>query len=326
MLTCAPRWPSRKVEVRVDRLAAAREADREPPRHRVEEERAVALGAVGAPHRLARPRRHEDLRLDARDGDVRAHRRLRRQHAAARQRHVRGEAHALLHGAQLVDDAVEVDVLAVRQRRTDVHHVVELQVALTDRRRSRRRAASRRPALFRAPALRASAHPCRAPALPSRASCSVQLATAPPQAGLARAARARRAARSRSAGAPTRDRRAAASAATRARRPASGSAARAGRAPARRRAAAAPARTGRRAAPPRRAAAPPAPRGARCPRGRGRAVRGRRCAGTRRSDRGVRGCRPRPRRGCGTAACARPRRDRAGARTHSHRCTSTGCA
>ena len=129
MLTCAPRCTVEEVEVRVDRLAAAREADREPPRHRVEEERAVALGAVGAPHRLARPRRHEDLRLDARDGDVRAHRRLRRQHAAARQRHVRGEAHALLHGAQLVDDAVEVDVLPVRQRRGHVHHVVELQVA-----------------------------------------------------------------------------------------------------------------------------------------------------------------------------------------------------
>ena len=124
-----PALPVEEVEVRVDRLAAAREADREPPRHRVEEERAVALCAVGAPHRLARPRRHEDLRLDARDGDVRAHRRLRRQHAAACQRHVRGEAHALLHGAQLVDDAVEVDVLAVRQRRGHVHHVVELQVA-----------------------------------------------------------------------------------------------------------------------------------------------------------------------------------------------------
>ena len=191
MLTCAPRCAVEEVEVRVDRLPAAREADREPPRHRVEEERAVALGAVGAPNRLAGPRRHEDLRLDARDRDVRAHRRLRRQHAAARQRHIRGEAHALLHGAQLVDDAVEVDVLAVRQRRADVHHVVELQVALTDRRRSRRRAESRRPASV--PSTSPSGRlriQCRSPGLPSRTSGAVaRRATRP------RGVRARRAAR-----------------------------------------------------------------------------------------------------------------------------------
>ena len=52
MLTCAPRVPSRKSRLREDGLAVAREAERQPPLHAVEEERLLAVGAV----RRAAPR------------------------------------------------------------------------------------------------------------------------------------------------------------------------------------------------------------------------------------------------------------------------------
>ena len=119
-----------EVEVGVDGLAVAREPERQLRAHRVEEQRAVARLAARQPDGHAGARRHEDLGLDAGHRDVRADGRLGRQHAGAGERDVRGEAHPLLHRADLVDDAVEVDLAAPRQRRAGVHDVVELEVAL----------------------------------------------------------------------------------------------------------------------------------------------------------------------------------------------------
>ena len=117
-----------EVEVREDGLAVAREADRQPPLHAVEEERLVAARALGPAHLAPGQRRHEDLGLDARHLDVRGLRHDRRQHALLDQEHVGVELGALVARAHQVDDAVEPDLAAVGQLGHDLDHVVELQV------------------------------------------------------------------------------------------------------------------------------------------------------------------------------------------------------
>ena len=117
-----------EVEVRVDGLAVAREADRHLALHAVEEERLVAPQAHRAPHGLARPGRHEDLRLDARDAHVGGLRHRRRQDARLDEEHVGVEPGPFMAGPHEVDDAVEAHLAAVGQRGHDLDHVVELEV------------------------------------------------------------------------------------------------------------------------------------------------------------------------------------------------------
>ena len=62
--------PVDELEIGEHRLSAAGEPDREPVVHRVEEQRLVALLALGLPHLLARTGRNEDLRLEPGGGDL----------------------------------------------------------------------------------------------------------------------------------------------------------------------------------------------------------------------------------------------------------------
>ncbi len=120
MLTWAPRVPSRK-----SRFAKTGSPSRESPigtlRSMPSKKSASSRRRpVGAPHRLARPRRHEDLGLDARDLHVGGLGDGRRQHARLDEEHVGVEPRALVARAHEVDDAEEADLAAVGQGGRDL--------------------------------------------------------------------------------------------------------------------------------------------------------------------------------------------------------------
>jgi len=106
------------------------EADGEPIRHAVEVEGLVALLPGRAADGLARPGRHEQLRLHARHGDVGDGGHADGEDAVLYPEHVRIELGALVEGAHVVHQPVEGDLAALRHRGAHGDDVVELEVAL----------------------------------------------------------------------------------------------------------------------------------------------------------------------------------------------------
>ena len=117
-----------EVEVGVDGLAVAGEADGQAPLHAVEEEGLVAVDPGGALHLLAGAGRDEHLGLHP--GDLHVGRVGHRggHHAVFDEEDIGVELGAFVARAHQVDDAVEADGAAVGQGRLDQHHVVELEV------------------------------------------------------------------------------------------------------------------------------------------------------------------------------------------------------
>ena len=148
-----------ELEVEIEALAVAREAGREPVLHPVEEQRLVAIGAGGAPHLVARARRHEHLGLEPRGHHHAGFGHLGRELPVLDQEHVAVEASSFVAGANLGDDAVDPDRLGRRR------------LAAGARARPRRRAGgtgSPRPR----PRTRAASRPrCRSRVRPSAPTC-----------------------------------------------------------------------------------------------------------------------------------------------------------
>ena len=117
-----------EVEVGVDRLAVAGEADGQAPLHAVEEEGLVAVDSRRALHLLAGARGHEDLGLHA--GHLHVGRVGHRggHHPVFDEKHIGVELGPFVACPHQVDDAVEADGAAVGQGRLDQHHVIELEV------------------------------------------------------------------------------------------------------------------------------------------------------------------------------------------------------
>ena len=120
--------PVEEFEVDVEGLVLPGEAYREPPLHAVEEEGPVAGVAFGSGHRLARPGRHEDLRLEPGGGDFGRLRNLGGEDSVGDQEDVGVEAGAFVAGAHLRDHAVDADGLTGGQDPLQGHDVVELEV------------------------------------------------------------------------------------------------------------------------------------------------------------------------------------------------------
>jgi hypothetical protein len=117
-----------ELEVEVDRLPVAAEADRQlGAGHRVEVQRRVPLLAGGPVDRGARPRRDVHLGLDPGDGDLGDLADLGRQRTLLDEEHVGGEPGALVTGLDVGHHARDPHLGAVRELAAGHHDVVELQ-------------------------------------------------------------------------------------------------------------------------------------------------------------------------------------------------------
>ena len=126
-----------ELEVEVQRLVTMIDADGELGLHLIEVERLVALRSLGAVHRGAGQRRHEDLGLDAGREDLGDLARLRGEDAVLDEEHVGVEACALVASLDLADDAGDRDGLVVGEVAGAHHDVVELEVLALGRARPR---------------------------------------------------------------------------------------------------------------------------------------------------------------------------------------------
>ena len=127
MLTWAPRVPSRNSRLTNSGSPSRAEAGRQPVGHPVEEQRLVALLALGPADLAAGQRRHEHLGLEPGGQHLRRLGHLGGQDAVLDEEHVGVEAGPLVAGPDLRHHARQRQRRAVGQRPVAHDDVVELQ-------------------------------------------------------------------------------------------------------------------------------------------------------------------------------------------------------